>query len=198
MVVWFKWLSGSARCLGLCVLAACGQHANLDPDENEIKASALDVPATTDSTVAATRTVPEAGRFGRDGGEGWRAQRRTVMTTKQGQQVDGARCRDDQMRRSISPRDECDVRSEGSSGRGEYTVPNSIDLLFCRSPRGPVPGAAAKAVRATNGKKKPPDGRKTGTAEGARGERGKEDGCTGTDMEPCTDERLMAGETRSG
>lgn len=153
MVVWFKWLSGSARCLGLCVLAACGQHANLDPDENEIKASALDVPATTDSTVAATRTVPEAGRFGRDGGEGWRAQRRTVMTTKQGQQVDGARCRDDQMRRSISPRDECDVRSEGSSGRGEYTVPNSIDLLFCRSPRGPVPGAAAKAVRATNGKK---------------------------------------------
>lgn len=46
--------------------------------------------------------------------------------------------------------------------------------------------------------KKPPDGRKTGTAEGARGERGKEDGCTGTDMEPCTDERLMAGETRSG
>lgn len=41
VVVWFKWLSGSARCLGLCVLAACGQHANLDPDENEIKRAPL-------------------------------------------------------------------------------------------------------------------------------------------------------------
>lgn len=80
------WASGSriVRDVGGCAYWwYVVSTRTLYADKNKKQMNALDVPARTDHTAATTHAVPEAGRFGREG-EGWIAERQTVMTMKQG------------------------------------------------------------------------------------------------------------------